>query len=130
MRLRLYPATPFIGLFGNRDLKALLGRHECSLESCRAATHDQHALWRGRFRKFLGVPAASPLLTRGGVLRAAHRHTVVPAGNTDVAANAFPDGIAVALANFRGQKGVGNAGTRATNQVEHASANLRHHGVR
>ena len=53
----------------------------------------------------------------------------MPAGNADIAANAFADVVAVAFTNLGRQKGVGNAGSRATDQIEHAAANLRHHGV-
>jgi hypothetical protein len=37
------------------------------------------------------VPIAAPFLARGRVLRAAHRHAVVPARDADVAADAFAD---------------------------------------
>ena len=124
-----YPAAPVIGLLGDGDFKALLGCDQRGFQSGGAAAHHQHVARLRGLRKSLWVPAAAPFFARRGVLGAAHRHAVVPAGNADVAANALADVVAVAFADLGRQKGVGNAGSRATDQIEHAAANLRHHGV-
>ncbi len=75
------------------------------------------------------MPAAPPFLADRGVLGAAHRHPVVPARYTDIAANAFADLVLAPAADLRRQEGVGNRGPRTADQVENAAADLRHHGI-
>ena len=124
-----HPAAPVTGLLGDGDLKALFGCNQRGFQSGGAAAHYQHVARLRGPSKSLGVPAAPPFFARRGVLGAAHRYAVMPAGNADIAANALADIVTVAFADLGGQEGVGNAGSRAPDQIEHAAANLRHHGV-
>jgi len=97
-----YPAAPVAALLGQGHLKALPGGHQRGFQTRRSTPHHQQVLRVVGLPELLGMPVPAPLLPGSGVLGAAHRDTVVPAGDTDIAANAFPDGVALAPAHFVG----------------------------
>src|SRR5258708_1386012 len=76
------------------------------------------------------MPAAPPLFSCGGVLSAADRHTVVPARDTDIAADALANILLAALVDLLRQKRIGDRGARPTDQIQDAAFDLRNHAVR
>ena len=95
-----HAAAPVLRLLGNRDLKALSGGDQRGLKSCRPSAYYQHAVRRRCLSEPLRMPAAPPFLARCRVLGTADRHTVVPARDTNIAADTFADIVTVALADF------------------------------
>src|ERR1700730_19173011 len=75
------------------------------------------------------MPPAAPFLAYGWVLRTSHRHTVMPARNADVAADAFADVLLAARVDLLPQERVGDGGPRAANQIQDPASHLRDHGV-
>src|SRR5207302_3841050 len=76
------------------------------------------------------MPPPAPLLANGRVLRTSHRHTVMPARNTDVAAYAFADVLLATLVDLLRQERIGDGGPRAANQIQDPAPDLGNHGVR
>src|ERR1700730_14323781 len=75
------------------------------------------------------MPPAAPFLAYGWVLRTSHRHTVMPARNADVAADAFADVLLAARIDLLRQERIGDGGPCAANQVQAPPSDLRDHGV-
>src|ERR1700760_1385368 len=76
------------------------------------------------------MPSAAPLLPDRRILRTAHRNTVVPTGDADVAADALADVLLAPLSDLLRQKWIGNRGSCTADQIEHSPLDLRNHGVR
>ena len=75
------------------------------------------------------MPALAPLLAHAGVLGAADRRNGVVARHTDVAADAFADVVEPAFFDLSRQEGICNGRACRTDDVDHAAAQLRDHGV-
>src|SRR5690348_5055599 len=75
------------------------------------------------------MPSAPPFLARGRIQRAAHGHAVVPARDTDVAADALADVLLAAALDLHRQKRVGDRRARRTDEVEYAAPDLPDHCI-
>ncbi len=64
-----------------------------------------------------------------GILRAAHRHAVVPARDADIAADALANLVLPALVDLVRQKRVRDRGPCAPDQIEYSAPYLRDHHV-
>ena len=93
-----------------------------ALKARRAAAHNQHCRIARRGLEALRVPAAPPFLADRRVLRATHRHAVMPARDADVAADALADVLLPALVDLARQKRIGNGRPRRTDEIEHTRA--------
>src|ERR1700683_5179825 len=124
------PPAETLARLRNRDLIAAPPERERTLKTGRSRSHDQNRGIAAGGGDALGMPSAAPLLPDGRVLRAAHRDTIVPAGDADVAADAFADVLLAALVDLQRQEGIGDGGSRGADQIEHAAPDLTDHGVR
>ena len=77
----------------------------------------------------LGVPAAPPFFSHGGVLGAADGGHGVVTGDADIAADAFADVVKPAFFDFLRQEGIGDGGPRGTDHIHDALFDNPHHGV-
>ena len=75
------------------------------------------------------MPTSTPFLAHGGVLRTAYWKCQIVTRYAHIATDALTDFILATLVNFVGQERVGDRGPCRTNQIQHASLDLTHHGV-
>src|SRR4029078_1252671 len=128
--LETQPSAPFRSCIRQRHRVAALAQGLCAFKPGGSAADDQDAVIRALALYALGVPAAPPFLTRGGILRAADGHAVMPNGDADVATDGLPDLVLAPFGDLARQEGIGDRRPRRADQVEHPAADLREHGVR
>ena len=75
------------------------------------------------------MPALAPLLSHGGVLRAADRRHGEIAGHADIAADAFANVVETTFLDLFRQERIGNRGPRRADHVENALVEQAHHAV-
>ena len=110
--LSRWTSAKLAGRLGEDDAVAALTEGACRFQSRRPAAYDQNFLVRFFRRNDFGMPAVSPLLAHGRVLRATDRHEARVAGDADVTADALADVFDAILFDLVWQEGIGNGGPR------------------
>ena len=122
------PAAEILRPVCQRHAIAAPRQRQRRLQPRRATAHHKHRTGTILAHPFR-VPAAPPFLACRRVLGAAHPDAIMPAGNADVAADAFADLRLAALVDLGGQEGVGDRGARAADEIQHAAPDHPHHGI-
>src|SRR6202140_4833058 len=129
-RLETQPAADLFGCLREADLVTAPAERQRTLEARGTCADHQNGGWAARRGDPFGMPLAAPFFADGRVLRAPHRDGIVPARDTDVAADALADVLLAALVDFPGEKRIRDRGSRRADQIEHAASDLTDHGVR